>query len=85
MRCTCHLVEPALHPDADPPLRPMRCTRDAVVWLYGPDGDAVPGGRMCRDCADEVVREYREKLGEVWTTRPLDECGHVVGEEGEVR
>jgi hypothetical protein len=40
---------------------------------------------MCRDCADEVVREYREKLGEVWTTRPLDECGHVVGEEGEVR
>lgn len=34
--------------------------------LLSPDGKRVPGA-MCSACANTVISEYREKLGETWT------------------
>ena len=48
-----------------------RCKNLAVVKLYAPDGDPVPGGWECQECADAIIAEYHAKLGETWTTRPL--------------
>lgn len=48
------------------------CPNNGEVWLYGPDGARVPGGPICKSCADACVTEYAEKLGEVWTTRPVE-------------
>jgi len=39
---------------------------DTIVRLYDADREIVPG-TMCRDCATEVIDEYREKLGWHWT------------------
>jgi len=38
---------------------------DADGILYEPDGRKI--GHMCQAHAAEVIDEYREKLGEVWT------------------
>ena len=43
-----------------------RCPRPATGKLYAPDGEPVPGGRYCTECAGSIVSEYLEKLGEVW-------------------
>ncbi len=42
----------------------------AVVRMLAPDGVRVPGGTMCQAHADAVIAEYREKLGEQWSTQP---------------
>ena len=39
------------------------CGRDGVMRLIAPDGLLVPGCFMCRDHAEECVREYAAKLG----------------------
>ena len=44
-----------------------RCHRDASVRLYAPDGKRCPSGPICRQCAEEIVSEYREKLDQVWS------------------
>jgi hypothetical protein len=59
---------------------PSRCERDAVGLLYHWDGKPVPSAFLCRECADEIIAEYREKLGEEWTLRPVDEFGKEVAE-----
>jgi len=51
--------------------QPSRCPRTATVYLFAPDGMPNPGGWVCQEHADATVAEYRDKLGEVWTTRPL--------------
>lgn len=44
-----------------------KCDRDGVMRLIAPDGLVVPGVTMCREHAEECIREYAEKLGERWT------------------
>lgn len=44
-----------------------KCDRDGVMLLVAPDGLVVPGVTMCREHAEECVKEYAEKLGERWT------------------
>ena len=48
-----------------------RCFRTATVRLYNPKGKPVPGPAMCAGCAQEVIDEYRAKVGEVWTFKPI--------------
>lgn len=50
-----------------------RCTRKAIHWIVNPDGKDNPGGKVCEECGTGVVTEYKEKLEEVWTLRPLTE------------
>jgi hypothetical protein len=40
------------------------------VWLISPEGHRI--GTMCQMHADEVIAEYRNKLGEVWSTEPYE-------------
>ena len=49
----------------------QRCQETATVLLLTPDGQSFPGNWYCRPCADRIVAEYAEKLGERWTTEPL--------------
>ena len=48
-----------------------RCKNNAEVWIYAPDGKPVPGGWSCQPCADSMIKEYEEKMGEHWTAKPL--------------
>lgn len=50
-------------------IRSVRCDRDGVVRLVAPTGELVPGGPVCRHCAEQIIVEYSEKLGERWTSR----------------
>lgn len=50
-----------------------RCTRPAKVRLCAPNGTLVPGKGMCLEHAREVVEEYKEKLEEAWTVKPIGE------------
>ena len=50
-----------------------RCAGAGTLVLFAPDGDRVPGGPICKRCAHAITTEYREKLGEVWTTRPAEQ------------
>ena len=68
MKCTHYRRVPRGH---------SRCANSATVHLYAPDGAPCPGARLCRQCADEVIAEYSGKLGEVWTTKPIDEYGDL--------
>jgi hypothetical protein len=56
----------------------QRCTKNATHWLHAPDGRKVPGCWYCEQHATACVDEYREKLGEVWTARPIDHLGNLV-------
>ena len=49
-----------------------RCTAPAAVWLRAPDGKLVPGCYYCRRHANATVSEYQAKLGERWSTVPLN-------------
>lgn len=53
----------------------LRCRVPATRRFYAPDGKPVPGGYYCRAHAEEIAAEYREKLGEDWTTVEIDELG----------
>lgn len=46
------------------------CRRPAVGWIIAPEGDVIPGGHSCQQCADRVLAEYREKLDPRWTLAP---------------
>jgi hypothetical protein len=37
----------------------------AEGWIVSPAGKRI--ARQCRDCADLVITEYREKLGQEWS------------------
>jgi hypothetical protein len=47
------------------------CTKPAIIQLVAPDGKDVPGSRYCAEHAEEIICEYREKLGEIWMLRAL--------------
>jgi len=51
------------------------CQNDATVFYVAPDGEQVPGAGACDMHARRTVLEYRDKMGEVWTLRPV--CEHV--------
>lgn len=53
---------------------PARCTAAGEVWLYAPDGNRVPMGKVCQSHAAACIAEYQAKLGEEWTARP---CHHA--------
>ena len=46
------------------------CDRKAEGWLLDPDGEPIPGGNSCKQCAQMCIDEYKAKLGEVWTFDP---------------
>jgi hypothetical protein len=50
------------------------CVEQATRWLIHPDGGRNPGGYVCQDCADKILSEYRDKLGESWSTVPILEA-----------
>jgi hypothetical protein len=58
------------------PHRGKQCRKRAAGMLYAPDGIAVPGGYYCQRHASAIMKEYREKLGEFWTLKPLDHAEH---------
>ena len=49
-----------------------RCEATATVRLLHPDGSPNPGGYVCGAHGETIVAEYRTKLGELWTTMPLN-------------
>ena len=61
MQCACF-------PTAD--LR-SRCPATATHWMVDPKGRDVPGYYICQAHGQRFVDEYREKLGEPWSLRPL--------------
>ena len=50
----------------------MRCENTGEVWLIAPDGEKCPGGPWCRRCGESVIKEYAEKIGEVWTLADVE-------------
>lgn len=75
-------VEPAPSRVSPRPPFPVRCQsgvdgrpqdHDAEGMLVGPDGEPKSCTlRQCHACAEVVIREYREKLGEEWTFQPFE-------------
>ena len=53
-----------------------RCKATATVRLLDPDGERVSGCIYCQAHAQAIIDEYREKLGEVWTTLPIGELAN---------
>ena len=53
-----------------------KCGREAPYRLVGPDNLVVPGF-MCREHAEECIREYAAKLGEYWTMLDI-QTGKIV-------
>ena len=51
-----------------------RCTADATHRLLDGDGWRVPGGIYCQEHAQEIVDEYREKMGWLWSMQPIEEA-----------
>lgn len=56
------------------------CAKEATLRIYNPEGKAVPGCWMCEQHAQAVVSEYKAKLGQEWTAKPVQliqcpECG----------
>lgn len=49
----------------------VRQDHPATGVLVAPDGVPVPGGFMCRQCAQVVIDEYALKLDEAWTFEVL--------------
>lgn len=58
----------------------QKCKSEATVWLCGPDGHKVPGCWLCQPHADAIITEYRDKLSEEWTARPIDGLGMAKGD-----
>lgn len=58
-----------------------RCKSLATVWLFDSSGQANPGGYLCQKHVDLIITEYRDKLGEEWTTQPIDENGSIIIKE----
>lgn len=51
-----------------------RCPNEATVFLIAPgDTGPIPGPGSCDEHARRIIDEYREKLGETWTTTPVSE------------
>ena len=48
------------------------CPNEATVRIFPPDGVKCCGW-MCDSHAQEVLDEYRDKLGEVWISKPIEE------------
>ena len=54
-----------------------RCENRATRWLIGPTGKRNPGGFVCENHAQEILSEYREKLGENWGSQSIDDLGNL--------
>lgn len=48
-----------------------QCQAMAEVRLIQDDGQPNPGGFYCTAHAQAIIREYRQILGEIWSTIPL--------------
>lgn len=47
------------------------CPHEAFELLFGPDGTDSPGAWVCRAHGEFILAEYRKKIGEEWTCRPM--------------
>ena len=52
-----------------------RCAADATHYLRDDDGKRVPGA-WCEKHANEIVTEYKTKLGWNWSMEPIEEEAH---------
>ena len=50
----------------------IRCQKEADMALICPDGKQCPGGWFCQSHAQEITKEYQEKLGEMWIAKKMD-------------
>jgi hypothetical protein len=48
-----------------------RCREPATHYLFTPAGEKCPGGWTCEPHGRATVDEYREKLDQCWTLRPI--------------
>lgn len=48
-----------------------RCPNTATHRIYAPDGLPNPGGWVCGTHGQEITDEYKDKLDEAWTLKPL--------------
>ena len=58
-----------------------RCEKEATKWMFDDDGQQNPGGFVCADHAAAIILEYREKIGQEWTAKPIDELGVILEKE----
>lgn len=56
----------------------VRCNADAVAHITDPDGELVPGARVCWPHGVAPLVEYAEKLGEQWGAVAVDALGRVI-------
>jgi len=49
-----------------------RCTADATHYLHDDDIKRVPGA-WCLKHANEIINEYRDKLGWYWSMEPIED------------
>lgn len=74
-------VEPSLYRCSFIPGGPgaygERCTANATVWVFGPDGEPNPGGYLCEPHARQLCREFLAGLGETWTYKPIALTTHT--------
>jgi len=48
-----------------------RCTADATHYLHDEDDRRI--GVWCEEHANEIINEYRDKLGWHWSMEPIEE------------
>jgi len=48
-----------------------RCENDSVYHVLAPDGSYVPGAWVCKEHGEAIIKEYKEKLGEIWSLHEL--------------
>ena len=49
------------------------CQSSGDYKLKDESGKEVPGCTYCFLCAEEIIKEYKEKLGESWTMEKMDQ------------
>ncbi len=47
----------------------IRCKNMASGKLYDEEGNPVPGCWVCKEHGEEIIKEYQEKLGILWTIK----------------
>jgi hypothetical protein len=55
-----------------------RCDADANFWLIAPSKKKNPGGLVCKIHGEDIIKEYKEKLGEVWELAEINQEGDLI-------
>ena len=51
------------------------CDFAAVGFIVDPEGNLVPGGAYCEQCAQKIVAEYKQKVSPKWRFQGGDIVG----------